>query len=523
DRDITEQMLSEMETQRLLDNVQAQASQMQMLIDSTPEAILLLDNEFRLLIFNPAAQTAIGVHTTLTPGSYLHRLGNQSLTQLLPADGEEVSQEISHELRMGDDPVITYDMTIRAIHSRDTKLGWLLTLRNVTLSRQRQEQEEQQARLAAVGQLAAGIAHDFNNILGSISLLVQLAESDPQISARGRGHLATAIEQVEHAASLIRQILDFGRKSVMSRTTRDLADFLLDTCQLLQHILEDNIHVVFERPPGDFCFCADYTLLQQVCLNLGINARDAMPNGGQLSFDLSRFSADGASRGHQMGIPAGGWYCIAVHDTGKGISDEALPHIFEPFFTSKESGEGSGLGLAQVYGIIDQHQGLIRVDSTSGLGTTFYIYLPASDQKQEVYTDEPRPVPSVQTVGNQAILIVEDQVVLRDALCEILEIHGFAPVAVAGGSDAVALFAEDPQRFALVLSDMSMPEMNGVEMHQILRRFNPGVRTLILSGFSAQADQQAMEADGIVGWLQKPVDSGELVSSIQNVLNSIES
>lgn len=517
DRDITEQVLAERETRRLLENVQTQARQMQALIEATPQAILLLDRECKVLIFNPAAQAAVGGSNPLTPGQPLRYVGDLCVTSLLPTDGEEIVREVA----IGEEPATTYEITIRQTAADSSETGWLLILRNVTRIRQRQQRQEQQARLAAVGQLAAGIAHDFNNLLGSTLLLVQLADRDPQTSERARKFLTSAIEQIQRGADLVGRILAFGRKSLMSKTTRDLADFLQETGQLLQRTLGDSIVVTIAQRPGNYLFHADYTLLQQVCLNLAINARDAMPGGGRLRFALSRLAVDSDEMAQWVGLARGDWYEIWVSDSGHGIPADVLPRIFEPFFTTKEAGQGSGLGLAQVYGIVHQHQGEIRVESQPGQGALFRIFLPAPTEDFVVPgLGESEPPEKSGCNSARPILVVEDQAVLLGALCDVLEAAGFSPVGVASSQEAVALVAAEPERFSLVLSDLSMPGMDGLEMHRELRGHSPDLRTLILSGYPMDSQGRQWREEGVLGWLKKPIDSKELVAQVRAALDT---
>ena len=502
---------------RLLANIQAQARQMQTLVDVTPQAIILLDAKQQILLFNPAANDMFEPLGGLVQGQTLADRGF-----VLADDLPNTSKPTVQEMEFLSEPHQVFEVTARAVDALNPEGGWLLVVRNVTQSRERQRRREQQARLAAVGQLAAGVAHDFNNLLASVLLFVQLTVEDSGLSGKSRAYLQKSIEQVEHGAALVRQILDFGRRSMLSRTTKDLRDFLDETVELLHRTLGDSVTIRLEYPARPFPLTADFTLLQQVCLNLAINARDAMPRGGDLLFSLGWLPGQGAED-HPLGLAPGEWYSLSVIDTGEGISTDAMPHIFEPFYTTKEIGQGTGLGLAQVYGIVQQHQGEIRVESRVGQGTRFTIYLPAPAQDTTATSlvdpleADANVAPLSQRIP-QRILVVEDQTALREALCDILDMYGYETEMAASGTEAVALFAENPERFALVLSDMSMPGMTGLETHRLLRRYNPGIRTLILSGHPMQNQAQDWQSEGVAGWLQKPIDSEELAAEIQTVL-----
>lgn len=499
---------------QLLNDVQLQARQLQFLLDAAPQALILLDGEQRVLRFNSAAEEMVGALGELVEGQPLTRISTFTLKMLLQGDGQNGSQELTIDT----DPLLIYELSARPIDTANAELGWLLMVRNVTQLRERQQRREQQARLAAVGQLAAGIAHDFNNLLASVLLYIQLTAQERQLSDRGRNNLTRAKEQVDHAAALIRQILDFGRRSVMNRSTEDLAHFLQESTQVLRRTLGEHILIRVSHAEDVFLLEADFGLLRQVCLNLAVNARDAMPQGGELHFRLDRLTLDENRPAKLGGLTPGDWYRLRVRDTGTGIPPEILGRIFEPFFTTKEVGFGSGLGLAQVYGIVQQHKGEIHVESEVGKGTTFSIYLPAPPVEEHPL---PAALPAADVgaqVAGSTILVVEDDAVLREAICVLLELYDLETIAAADGAEALALFAQEEERIALVLSDMAMPGMTGLELHRALRQRSPRVRTVILSGYPLQRDKDDWRGEGIVGWLQKPIEGQKLASTIRSAL-----
>ena len=502
---------------QLLANVQTQARQMHLLVDTTPEALILIDGERKILLFNPAAESLLVPLGGLAVGQALDHLGTVSIESLFVPSSTPVVQEVLIE---GDAPLV-FEITARAVDGATPELGLLLLVRNVTEIRERQKRQQLQERLVSVGQLAAGVAHDFNNILASILLFVQLTAQERNLSASGRRNLERTEEQVAYAAQLIQQILDFGRRSVMKRSTKDLAIFLDETVDLLRRVLGEQITVCLEYLPGKFPLQADFALLQQVCMNLAFNARDAMPGGGELTFGLSRILFTEKNAATVAGLDAGEWYCLTVSDSGHGIPEDVIGHIFEPFFTTKEVGQGTGLGLAQVHGIIHQHAGEIFVESRVGEGSCFTLYLPAPTMQEEV-------PPACESAPNvlkpllaPTILVVEDQPILREALCEILGLYGYHTRAAANGAEALALFENAAQQIDLLLADMSMPGMTGLELHRTLRARGQQVRTLILSGYAEQEEWSLWQSEGIVGWLAKPVNGEELMAKIQSVLSPL--
>ena len=290
----------------------------------------------------------------------------------------------------------------------------MLVLNDVTREREIRTQLQQHERLAAVGQLAAGIAHDFNNIMATIILYAQMASRSPELGERNRERMSVINQQGWHATRLIEQILDFSRRSVSERQPLDLVPLLKEQVELLKRTLPEIIRIDTVYGAGAHTIDADPTRIQQMLTNLAVNARDAMLGGGTLRIELERAKVEAGRSPLLPEMEPGRWVCLTVSDTGTGISPDVLPHIFEPFFTTKGPGAGSGLGLAQVHGIVGSHGGRIGVDSQPGEATTFTIYLPALVAAPE---QEPAPEVSGLPVGSgQTILVVEDDAALRAAL-----------------------------------------------------------------------------------------------------------
>ncbi|MFO7632430.1 MAG: ATP-binding protein, partial [Caldilinea sp.] len=496
---------------RLLEQTQMQARQMQMLIDAAPDGILLLDGGQRVVTMNPAAREALTILGLVEAGDLLETLGPRRIDELLSMQSAADFVEI--ELK---EKSLVYAVNVRPVFVQDMTHGWMLTLRNITGERDRQQRSEQQGRLAAVGQLAAGIAHDFNNILAVTLLLAQLLLQEEPLPERARQRVQTIIDQTNHAAELVRQILDFSRKSVIRQTFGDLAALLDETAELLRRTLPGNICIVVEHSLQGFSVEADFTRLKQVLMNLAVNAQDAMPAGGVLAIRLDRILVTPAQPQPLAGLAAGEWLRLTVADTGVGISADVLPRIFEPFFTTKEVGKGTGLGLAQVYGIVHQHGGEIQVESRKHDGTTFSIYLPAPP------TSQPKVVEPAQSSSGQmprpTLLYVEDDPVLRQTICDMLQMYGFTILSAESGEDALVHHAGRLAEIDLVVSDLSMPGMSGIELHHALRNRRPGIRTIILSGYPAEREQSDWQQEGIVAWMQKPVSTKDLVAQIREVL-----
>ena len=333
-----------------------------------------------------------------------------------------------------------------------------MVIRETTQERAVREKVEEQDRLAAMGQLAAGIAHDFNNILTSIIGYSQLLSMRPDTPGPAKGHLQQIVSQGSRAAQLVRQILDFSRKTAVERQPLDLVLLLKEAVKLLERTIPESIQIVAEWSDNEYVVEANLTQLQQVITNLAVNAKDAMPNGGELRIKLSSLHLDPEERPPLPEMEPGDWAVWTVSDTGAGMPAEVLKHIYEPFFTTKQPGEGTGLGLAQVYGIVKQHKGTIEVESELGQGTTFRIYLPQTGQAKAPLQQEEAYIP---TGDGETILVVEDESVVRQVVRSMLEDRGYRVITASNGQNALEVYESHCDEVQLVVTDLVMPEMGG--------------------------------------------------------------
>ncbi len=387
---------------------------------------------------------------------------------------------------------------------------------HATLSELKETQEKivQQERLAAVGQLTAGIAHDFNNILTSILGFAELLRISPDMPLSAQADLAHIITSGRRAADLVRQMLDFSRKSIRRPEQLDLLPFVNEVSKFLTRVIPENIEFNLEIQPGVYQLEADPTQIQRMLTNLTLNARDAMPNGGTLQV----FLAQGEVQGEVICVECnqvikGMWIRITVKDTGLGIPSEVLPHIFEPFFTTKAVGEGTGLGLAQVLGIVQQHAGHLTVESRVAEGATFTIYLrPSSLPQPLAKLAERTPLQSGQ---GQTILLVEDEPAVLAAIKHTLEYLGYQTLTALNGREALDVYAVYKDKIALVLSDMVMPDMDGVTLFHSLKAQNPEIKLVMMSGYPFEEKGVKLLEQGVVNWFQKPI-SLEGLSQIIN-------
>jgi signal transduction histidine kinase/ActR/RegA family two-component response regulator len=442
----------------------------------------------------------------------LTHLGGRPLEQLLQPSAEVPY----HTVEMEGPPRRVFEVEAQPLARGPAAGGWVLVLRDGTANRQVQERVQQQERLAAVGQLAAGIAHDFNNLLTGIIGFADLLQKRPDMPEPARARLARIIEQGERGAHLVRQVLDFSRTAVSQLQPLDLVPFLKEVSKFLERTIPESTRIVVEFAPGTYTVLAEPSRIQQVLANLAVNAYDAMPDEGELRLRLSQFTQHAGETPPCLGMPVGEWVALAVSDTGTGIPPEALPHIFEPFFTTKEPGKGTGLGLAQVYGIIKQHNGYIRAESQEGSGTTIVIYLPALTRPRDTHREEvPADVPRAH---DETILLVEDEPVVLEVCQVMLEHLGYRVLTATNGQQGLAVYSAHQHDIALVLMDMVMPVMGGVQLFHALRELQPSVKAVVMTGYPLEEKGRQLLAEGILAWIQKPLNPLQLAQTIARVL-----
>jgi PAS domain S-box-containing protein len=494
---------------RLVDLLAAEQYRLESLIEMLPVGVLLLDENHRLQVTNPLGREILAILSPTTEDGIVSVLGNTLLTNLLTHQDDQLPVEISV---LDPQPGI-FEVQARAIGG--DQIQWVLSLRDVTQEREIQERVQMQNRLATVGQLAAGIAHDFNNIMAAIVVYADLLMMEPNLSQASQERLTTIQQQVQRASSLIRQILDFSRRSVMEQSALDLLPFMKEMEKLLERTLPETVRLELTYEDGDYQTLADPTRLQQVFMNLAVNARDAMQDGGRLRFELNLFVLSPGDIAPVVDMPLGNWLHVGVVDTGVGISPDSLSRIFEPFYTTKPIGQGTGLGLAQVYGIIRQHEGFIDVKSQVGVGTQFGIYLPALPG--QAVGDETDIDRSLIDGSGKTVLLVEDDATTLTALQALLDAHQFQVLAASNGSAALAILEVQHAAISLVISDVVMPEMGGIDLYTIMKIRWPEIKMVFITGHPLDSQDQDVLERGRVVWLQKPFSITDFNRAVRKV------
>jgi PAS domain S-box-containing protein len=495
---VGQQLGGAMERLRLVEEIREQAHRVHQIISTVPEGVIVLDADTGIQLVNPAAREHLDVLTDAREGDILTHLGGHPIAELLTSP----PKGLWHEVETEQPSTRAFELIARPIEDGPENRGWVLVTRDVTQEQEIQQRIERQERLAAVGQLAAGIAHDFNNLMAVIVLYSQMALASTNLPPNVRQGLETVDQQAKQATGLIQQILDFSRRATLERRPMNLVPFVKEQTRLLERTLPESIKIDMSYGRGDHTISADPTRVQQVVMNLAVNARDAMPEGGELHISLDRIQVKKKRKAPLPGMEAGDWVRMTVSDTGTGIPPDALPHIFEPFFTTKAPDKGTGLGLAQVWGIVTQHEGHIDVATRAGEGTTFTIYWPATPATRPTATA--REAPALIEGEGETILIVEDSAATRKALVDSLEALNYQVLEATNGQEALDVFEQHKEEIALVLSDVVMPEMGGTALLHALRRKGASVPVVMLTGHPLREELEDLQAQGLAAWLRKP-------------------
>jgi two-component system cell cycle sensor histidine kinase/response regulator CckA len=509
---ITAQVRATAEREKLLEQIQESAEQIHQIMNTVPEGVLLLDAQYHVVMHNPVADQYFATLTDDAADDHMRpltHLGNRPIDELLTTPPYGLWHEVNVKRRY-------FQIAARAVETHPLMEGWVMVLRDVTQEHENQQNIQRQERLAGIGQMAAGIAHDFNNIIAVIMLYSQMSLRQPDLPDKIRERLTIIAEQGQRASELINQILDFSRSSILDLHPLDVLPVLKETVKLWQRILPEDIRVELNYQTDTYTINADPTRIQQVLMNLAINARDAMPDGGTLSVDLTCLRVTDRKSAPLTDLYPGEWVRITVADTGNGIPDDVLPYIFEPFFTTKAPGEGAGLGLAQVYGIMMQHQGRIDVHTQVGAGTVFSLYLPSLHVSH--YSDGTVSQETLPLGHGETILVVEDNVATRAALCSSLDMLNYHTLEAANGKEALDLFAQHRADIALVLTDLVMPVMGGKALAQMLYQQAPDLGIIVMSGHPLDPETDIRITDSVRDWIQKPPSLERLAETLARVL-----
>jgi two-component system, cell cycle sensor histidine kinase and response regulator CckA len=492
------------------------------LVEASPLGIIACDLAHNVTIWNPAAERIFGwrarevLKRPLPTISWEERAEHVALCAATLAGHSAMGVEL-RRLRRDGTPIYVSLSTAVLRDAGGEATGVLALLTDVTERKQLEEKFIQVQRTEAIGRLAGGVAHDFNNLLTAIKcssnlLLEELAPDHPR-----RGDAEVIAQAAHKAAALTSQLLAFSRQQVMQPRVLDLNAVVAEMEMMLCRVIGEDIGLV-TLPSSDLGHVrADPGQLEQALMNLAVNARDAMPDGGLLTISTENVSLEGDPTGGSVPVIPGPYVLLKVSDTGCGIDKQIVPRIFEPFFTTKPRGQGTGLGLSTVYGVVKQSGGYIFVESQRGRGTTFSVYLPRVEQPLE--GREPSAGPLTTLRGSETLLLVEDEDVLRGLVRRVLERHGYTVLEASDGEEALALCEQHDGVIHLVVSDVVMPRMGGRELAERLSAVRPELQVLYVSGYTDDDVVRHGLLDPRMAYLQKPFTPEALARKIREVLD----
>jgi len=491
------------------------------LVESAAYGIYRADLEGRFIDVNPAVIAMLGYNSAsevlaLSPGDvFLHPEEQAHLARDFAANRRLNNLEVYWKRRDG--VVITVRLSGRLVEAENQQFLELMA-EDVTERRALEDQFRQAQKMEAVGRLAGGVAHDFNNLLMVISGYTEVLLGNAECNGSLRPKVEAIQQAADRATTLTRQLLAFSRKQLLELKIVDVNVVVSDMERLLRPLIGENIELVTRLGAGLGRTRADAGQLEQVIMNLVVNAKDAMPDGGRITIQTSNAELDESYRREHTYIHPGPYILLSVGDTGCGMDKETLSRIFEPFFTTKEKGKGTGLGLSTVYGIVKQSGGYIFAHSELGHGTTFRIYLPRVEGTEEAVHCDSSAIPEMG--GSETVLLVEDEESVRQLVRETLQSRGYHVIEAQNGEQALRAANEMNGPIHLLLTDVVMPGMGGKELAQQILQEHPGTRVLFLSGYA----EDTMVPDGILdsgsAFLQKPFTLQNLARKVREVLRA---
>ncbi len=503
------------------------------IFENIPNLIFVKEaKDLRFVRFNKAAQEFFGLTSSDVIGKNDYDFFPQEQADFFTSKDREVlsSKKIAD---IAEEPVTTKYQGVRILRtvkvpimdSKGTPQFLLGISEDVTEKknaekalRDSQEQLYTSQKMEAVGRLAGGIAHDFNNLLGTILgfcrfVLQSTPEEDPR-----HADIKEIIYAGDRASALTKQLLAFGRKQMLRPVVFDLNECITDFAKIIGRTVNEDVDVAMHLTPDPNPVRADRTQIEQVILNLAINASDAMPKGGRLTISTFNETLAAPREVGKYEIPTGEYVVFSLSDTGTGMDEHTVEHIFEPFFTTKEMGKGTGLGLATVYGIIKQSGGYVVVNSEKGRGSIFSVYMP---KVAPAKPEDAVPAGNVEVrPGTETVLLVEDEKPLREIMTRVLQSHGYTVLAAKDGAEALQLCQRNEKRFKLMISDVMIPGVKGIDLANKVKEMNPGISIIFISGYAGDVigDHGILESD--INFMPKPFDPDKLLVKARELLDA---
>jgi len=493
------------------------------LVESSREVLLLLDADGRITYSTPSVEAQFGWKVDEVTGrsfiDFLHpedqKPVSERLRQLVARPGDQTMTEA--RLRHADGTYHSVDAVVANRLNEPGVGSFVLDARDITEGRRLEEQLRQAQKMEAVGRLAGGVAHDFNNLLTAILGYCNLALEEMPPDQPTRRDLEEIRDAGERAATLTRQLLAFSRRQTLRPEAVNLNALVRQLEKMLQRLLGEDVELEAILADELPLVMADPATIEQIVVNLAVNARDAMPSGGRLLIETARVDLDEAYADAHATVAPGSYVRLAVSDTGHGMDAATRARVFEPFFTTKPQGKGSGLGLSTVYGIVKQTGGYIWVYSEVGQGTVFKVYLPLVDRPTaQTRQEKPSAAP---VAASETILVVEDEDAVRALTCEVLRRRGYCVLEAAHGVDALKVVDGYDRHIDLLLTDIVMPYMNGRDLAAQMATLRPSTKVLFVSGYTDHVAARQELAAG-APFLQKPFTPDVLARKVREVLDT---
>ncbi|HOW98586.1 MAG TPA: PAS domain S-box protein [Kiritimatiellia bacterium] len=501
---------------------QAERARLASAIEQAGEAVVITDAQGNIQYVNPAftrvsgyaREEVIGKNPRILKGG---RKGEDFYRQLWDTISSGAIWTGRLVNRRKDGVLYTEDVSISPVHDAHGKIvNYVAVKRDVSRELDIEKQLAQAQKMEVIGTLAGGIAHDFNNLLQSIRGFTELALSEDEPEAAQREDMLEVRKAAESAAALTRQLLAFSRRQVLEQKALDFNELIENMGKMLRRMIGEDVALNLNMEPRLWSVRADPGQMEQVILNLAVNARDAMPRGGSLTISTTNLTFAEEDLAAHPDARVGRFIRISVGDTGTGMSEEIQRHVFEPFFTTKPTGKGTGMGLSSVYGIVRQHEGWVHLYSELGAGTVFHIYLPATAEAVARVSAEP-PLETLRGCGER-ILVVEDDDSVRNLMAHMLGQNGYETLLAASAEEAVDIFTREKGHFALVCSDVVLPHRSGFDLVEELKKEKPALLVLMVSGYTDDRTRWPQIREKGWRYLQKPVGLRLLLRTLAEML-----
>jgi PAS domain S-box-containing protein len=494
-------------------------------VEQSADLVMITDQAGTIEYVNPAFETVTGYSRgevvggtpqILKSGQHPDAFYRQMWQTILA--GQVFRGVIINRRKSGENFII--EKTITPLCDADGRVSHFISNDRDISERRRLESQLQMAhKMDAIGRLAGGVAHDFNNLLMVISAYAELMQDSLSASHPLLRNVQEIMKASRRAADLTRQLLAFGRKQMQALQVLDLNQILKEVSKMLLRLIGEDIELTIVPGRNLGSVRADPMQIEQIMINLAANARDAMPEGGKLTLETVNVGLDAAYVQKHSIVPVGDYVMLAVTDTGEGIGAEHLSHIFEPFYTTKAEGKGTGLGLATVYGIVKQNGGFIWVYSEPGLGTTFKIYLPRAQKETRAAATAPKAEQECRG-GNETILLVEDEAAVRQSTGEFLKLNGYKVIEAKDGEDALRVAKKHEAPIDLMITDVVMPRLGGARLASQLSGSRPAMKVLFISGYAESTVLRHGAIDVTNSFLQKPFGLKSLAAKVRQVLDA---